>query len=137
MKPPVLRDKNKFPTDAIIFSHIGKAKPLWISFFADLHTEHPELSQEWRYYNDGKSWLMKVTRKSKTIFWLGVLEGTFRITSYFTDKAHGAIAASALSATLKRQFLEGQKYGRIRGITVTFKGPRSVKDARKLVELKC
>lgn len=30
------------------------------------------LSSEWRYYNDGKSWLCKVTHKKKTIVWISL-----------------------------------------------------------------
>ena len=39
---------------------------------------------------------MNVSRKKKTVFWLGRHQGGFRITCYFTDKAAKAIQASAL-----------------------------------------
>ncbi|HDQ44250.1 MAG TPA: DUF3788 family protein [bacterium] len=65
MEPAVLSDQNVFPTDEVIFAQIGKTRPLWTSFFEDIHARHPEFSEEWRYYNDGKSWLMKVTMKKK------------------------------------------------------------------------
>jgi hypothetical protein len=68
MDQPTLKDKNEFPTEEIIFSHIGKSKILWISIFDYIHKNHSDFSEEWRYYNDGKSWLLKVTKKSKTIF---------------------------------------------------------------------
>jgi len=67
MDQPILSDKTQFPTEEIIYSHLGKAKNIWISFFEYLHENHPDTSSEWRYYNDGKSWLMKVTRKKKRI----------------------------------------------------------------------
>ena len=80
MDQPLLSDKMQFPSEEIIYSHLGKARNIWVSFFEYLHENHPDSITEWRYYNDGKSWLMKVTRKKKTIFWLSVLKGTFRIT---------------------------------------------------------
>ena len=67
MEQPILGNKEQFPTEEIIFSHIGKSKTLWQSLFEYIHTNHPDISEQWRYYNDGKSWLLKVTRKSKII----------------------------------------------------------------------
>lgn len=37
-----------------------------------------QLSPEWRYYNDGKSWLCKMLSKKKNLFWLSIWEGCFR-----------------------------------------------------------
>ncbi len=55
MDQPVLSDKTQFPTEEILFSYLGKTKNVWISFFEYLHENHPDISSEWRYYNDGKS----------------------------------------------------------------------------------
>ena len=136
MGQPVLSDKNQFPTEEIIFSHIGKAKILWQSFFKYLHTEHTDLAEEWRYYNDGKSWLMKVTRKSKTIFWLSIIKDAFRITFYFTDKVEPAIDGSSISNELKEQFKNGKKSGKIRGLTITFQDKNDIEDAKALLTVK-
>ena len=73
MEPTVLSDRDQYPTNEIIFSHIGKTKVLWNSIFDYIHEQQPEISHEWRYYNDGKSWLLKAVRKSKTIFWLRIV----------------------------------------------------------------
>ena len=91
MIQPILTNKDQFPTEGIIFSHIGKSKVIWEDLFQHIHTEYPELTSEWRYYNDGKSWLMKVSRKSKTIFWLSVIEKTFIVTFYFGGKAEQTV----------------------------------------------
>lgn len=136
MTNPILTDKAQFPTEEIIFSHIGKSKSLWLSLFGAISKIHPDLAEEWRYYNDGKSWLMKVTRKSQTIFWLSILEGTFRTTFYFTAKVEEAIEKSILSDELKEQFLKGKSFNKIRGITITFKHKKDVAFAQALIALK-
>lgn len=107
MEEKVLTDKNIFPSEEIIFSHIGKTKKQWDSIFNYIHTKHIDFSEEWRYYNDGKSWLLKVTKKKKTIFWLSIIPKSFRITFYFGDKAENAILESKISDKLKNQFIEG------------------------------
>lgn len=136
MEPHVLTDPKLFPGDEVIFSHLGKAQELWKAFFEFIHAEHPDFEEKWRYYNDGKSWLMNVSRKKKTVFWLTVIAGAFKITCYFTDKAVDAIAASALSEDLKAQFIGGKRYGKLGAITVTFRKKSDLKDARVLVALK-
>lgn len=136
MEQPILTDKNQYPTEEIIYSLLGKTKPLWNSVFEYIRTNHPDISEEWRYYNDGQSWLMKVTRKSKTIFWLSVIKGSFRITFYFTDKAEEAINSISISGRLKAQFGDAKKFGKIRGITIVFKNKKDVEDAKMLIAIK-
>ena len=136
MEQPILSDKNQFPTEEIIFSHIGRTKTLWISFFDYVHSNHPDFTEEWRYYNDGKSWLMKVQRKAKTVFWLSIIKNSFRITFYFTDKASQPIAESNISEELKAQFTDGKSYGKIKGITVEIQHPSDLEATKTLIELK-
>lgn len=136
MDQPLLNDQNRFPTEKTIFSHIGIAKSMWQAFFDYLHADHADFAEEWRYYNDGKSWLMKVTKKSKTIFWLAVIKDTFRITFYFTDRIEPAIESSPISDKLKEQFRNGNAHGKLRGLTITFRDKRDVEDAKALISVK-
>jgi len=136
MDKSVLSDKTQFPTEEIIYSYLGKAKNIWIPFFEYLRENHPDITTEWRYYNDGKNWLMKVTRKKKTVFWLSVLKGTFRITFYFTDRAANAIADSTIPTEMKKQFKEGKRFNKIRGLTVLFKSKKDIESAKTLLSIK-
>jgi hypothetical protein len=136
VEQPILSDKNQFPSQDIIFSHIGKTKTLWLSLFENIHTMYPDFVEEWRYYNDGKSWLLKVTRKKKTIFWLSIIKDAFRTTFYFGDKAEEMIMASEISDSLKEQFKNGKRYGRIRGLTIAYAKVTDIKDAMALMEIK-
>jgi hypothetical protein len=136
MEQPILSDKEKFPTDEIIFSHIGRSKSLWLSLFEMIKTDYPQITNEWRYYKDGKSWLMKVTVKSKTVFWLSIVKGSFRITFYFGDKAEEKIMSSRISTELKNQFKDGKRFGKIRGVTILFKNKKDVDYARELINIK-
>ena len=136
MEPPVLTDSSTYPTEEIIFSHIGRAKTRWQSLFGHIDDHHPDLSEEWRYYKDGKSWLLKVTRKKKTICWVSVIKGAFRMTFYFTDRAEEAIQEMPISEALKEQFRTGKYYNKIRGLTITFRNKKAIADAKALIVLK-
>ncbi len=136
MEPAVLSDKDQYPTEEVVFSHLGKTKSLWQAFFKNLHARHADFSEEWRYYNDGKSWLMKVTRKSKTVFWLSVIKGAFRITFYLPHRAEDAVKASSISNDLKDMFCQGEHPGKLRGLTVVFRDKAAIENAMALIEVK-
>ena len=136
MEQPILTNKNEFPTEEIIFSHIGKSKVLWQAIFEFIHATHPNLSEEWRYYNDGKSWLLKVVKKTKTICWVSLRENSFRMSFYFTDKAEQSILGSNISDELKEQFKNGKRYNKIRGLTITFKHKKDVEYAKSMIAMK-
>jgi len=136
MEQLVLINENEFPTEEVIFSHLGRTKNYWISLFNHIHSNHPDFSEEWRYYKDGKSWLLKVTRKKKTICWVSVLKKKFRMTFYFTDRVEPAIMDSPISNELKDQFKNGKYFGKIRGLTVTFSNKKDFEYANTLIEKK-
>ncbi|NLP11625.1 DUF3788 family protein [bacterium] len=136
MEQPVLSDREQYPTDEIIFAHIGVKKAHWSALFDYLHTHHPDFSLEWRYYQDGKSWLMKVTRRKQTIFWLSLAQSTFRTTFYFNRKAEEAIQQSALPQEMKARYRAGIRSNRICGLTVVHTAKRDLKTAQVLIALK-
>jgi len=136
MEKAILSDKDQFPSDEIVFSHIGKNAALWRKFFTHLGAKHPDIETSWRYYNDGKSWLMKAVRKKKTVFWLSLFEDSFRTTFYFTAKAGEAIGTSGLSEALKARFADPANGGKLKNLTVVHRGGRDLEDAMILVGLK-
>ncbi len=136
MDAPVLKDKSQYPTDQVIFSHLGKTKPLWESLFESLAQEHADFTREWRYYNDGKCWLMKVQQKKKTVFWLSILEGAFRTSFYLHEKSKKSIEDSSLSEDLKDQFRNGKTFGKLRAVRVTYRKKKDVEFAKVLIGIK-
>ncbi len=136
MTEPTLSDPKQFPTTKIIRAAIGKSFVLWDSLFDHIKENHPEVVVEWRYYNDGKQWLMKVTRKKKTLFWLSIVKPFFRLTFYFTKRANKEIRRSGISDKLKDQFKNAKSINHIRGIRVVVKRRRDLHDAQELLALR-
>jgi hypothetical protein len=133
MEAPLLSNRDQYPTEEIIFSHLEKAKSLWLDLFKHIHKTYPDFLEEWRYYNDGKSWLLKVTRKTKTICWISIIKNAFRMTCYFSGKAEQLIAESDLSQEYKEQFFQGKKF---HGVTILFKDKKDLETAKILLSLK-
>ena len=99
--------------------------------------KHIHASEEvWNYYNDGKNWLFRVILKKKTLFWIGVLEDTFRITFYFGDKAEPVIEKSSLPEEIKTAFKNGKRYGKISAISIKVKSQEDVDNALLVAGIK-
>jgi len=135
METIVLTDRFTMPTDELIFSIIGDKKIFWQRILSYLHDNHTDISEVWRFYDDGKSWLFRTLKKKKTIFWIGILDGTFRVSFYLADKATPLIVQSALPEKIKKEFLNtaGNKF---RSITIKMNDADDAENVIKLIEIK-
>jgi hypothetical protein len=136
MSDPWFTDKNKAPTKAAVLRAIGRAAPAWRALFAQIRTEHPELTEAWNYYGDGGCWLLKVSRGSKTVFWVSVVKNAFRVGFYFPDRLATALLESELSSALKSELRQGTPSGQLRRVSIGFGSRRGIRDVRTLIALK-
>jgi hypothetical protein len=136
MESIVLTDKTTKPNDDIVFSIIGNKFVLWKKIMKYLYANYSDVSEEWKFYNDGKRWLFRSLRKGKTIFWIGVLKKTFRISFWFGDKAEPLIDQSDLPENIKSDFRNAKKYNKIRSLSITMPNSKDVNNVIKLVEMK-
>ena len=136
MEELCLNDKSEYPSDKILKHYLGGAKDPWDAFIEFLADSYSDFSQEWRYYDDGKSWLYKITRKSKTICWVSVFRGKFTTTFYFPDRAEKLIANSTLRKKYIDQFTNGRHYGKTRGLTVDIRKVSDLSTTKKLIAIK-
>lgn len=90
----------------------SKAFAAYVGLFERLSGEQPGFEEQWSYYCDTKCWLLKVSSKGKTVFWLGAYHGYFRTTFYLRPDADDAVAAARLPEASKAQFANsmGKKF---------------------------
>lgn len=136
MNQHLLNNKEQVPEDQLIYTLIGNNRALWDKFFNMLNNNFKEFEKSWNYYNDGKCWLMKVTNKKKTIFWLTIINNTFKISFYFTDRAEEKIFSLDIPSALKEQFKNSKKMNKIRGLSIEFKNNNDIKHSKELIDLK-
>jgi hypothetical protein len=132
----VLGDKSVYPSDDMLFSILGDKKIIWQKIMSYTTDNYKDVAGEWRYYNDGKQWLYKMQQKKKTLFWIGVLKDTFRITFYFGNKAEPLIEESQLPQQIKDGFREAKRYGLIRPVTTVITGIHDLENIIKLIDIK-
>lgn len=135
MEKQILSDANIYPSENVILSHLGKAKTSFSSFMEYNHSVHPDFVERWKYYNDGKSWLLNVSKKKKTVFWLSVGNGFFRTAFYMNSRAERGVIDSEIPEVLKKQYLEtsGKKF---RAISLVIRTKKDLEIYKSLLELK-
>jgi Protein of unknown function (DUF3788) len=137
MESNVLNDKSVRPNDDIVFSIIGDKSLLWQQIMSYLYDNHKDISKEWNYYNDGKSWLFRTLKKKKTLFWVRILNDTFRIAFWFGDKAESFIEQSDLTENIKNEFKIAKKMGVMgRCISIEMSDSKDFDNVKKLIEIK-
>jgi len=136
MDKPLLNDPAVFPDDTVLSRALGPAKDAWDAFMAVLKDERSLSAAEWRFYNDGQSWLFKVTRKTKTICWVAAWDNYFSVASYLNARAEPLVRASSLARELKDGFLSSGNRTKFRSIRIEVRKISDLKAVKELIEIK-
>ncbi len=118
METQLLREKNLPPGDDVL------KNPLYLSLVEGWQPE-------WKYYNDMKAWLCKVTDGRRTIFWFSVWDGFFRVSFYFLERHLEGLAA----LDTKHGRLE-KEWGKMLPFTFDLHDQGPVTEIRKVAEFK-
>jgi len=135
MDAHVLTDPNVFPSDEVLAHHLGPAKAAFNGLFVLGNEVCPGMEAKWKFYNDGKSWLLSASRKKKTLFWLAVYAGGFRVSFYLSDKAEAAVEASAIPEACKETWRQtaGKKF---RAVTLPIRTDADLAGVGEMIKVK-
>ena len=137
METRLLNDPNIIPSEEVLKNVLGNnAYGIFESFMNTITGADYGLTGEWKYYNDGKSWLCKVSYKKKTVHWLSVWEGYFKIAFYFTEKHLEGIAALDISENIKEEFCKMKPVGRLLPMIFNIHQKEQLDDLLKVVAFK-
>ncbi len=82
----LLRDESVAPTGEVIASLLGDMCAVYTEFISPITAEPMNLDPEWKYYRDVRAWLCKIVHKKKTVSWISLWGGAFKVTTYFSEK---------------------------------------------------
>lgn len=133
MAQQLLKDSLIFPDEKVL------ENILWNKYFLyqRLVQQTPELEYGWKYYNDGKAWLCKISNsKKKTIFWLSVWEWYFKVSFYFTEKTRWGVLNLPIDEKLKEVFLNTSPTGKLVPLIIDVFEEKQLSYLIKIVEYK-
>lgn len=123
------------PTEELLKEVLGEKYGWFWEIIQQVHDKHKQVTVNWKYYNDGKQWLFRMLYRKKTIFWILVLPGTFRITFYFSGKSESSVLSANLPESVKKAYTE-TRGNTFRAISLRLHDPDDIKLACQLCDLK-
>jgi hypothetical protein len=131
-----LKDPQVLPTSEVLAEAMGDSYPVFDELIKTVSSEAFGLTTEWRYYNDGKAWLMKACFKKKTVFWLSVWENHFKTSFYFTEKNCEGIYEMGIDETIKKDFNTQKPIGKLIPLLIIMNQKEQLSDLLKIIEYK-
>jgi hypothetical protein len=132
----LLNDESVVPTEELVFSIIGEKKLIWKKIMGYLYDQQQEVSEVWKFYHDGKSWMLRTLKKKNTIFWIRIIPNAFRIAFWFADRLESVILESSLSSDLKMQYMSAKRFNNTRPIYIDVMSMDNFDDIKTLIDLK-
>ena len=113
---------------------MGRKYNLYKTFSEKIKEQN--LTIEWNYYKDGKSWLGKILYKKKNICWLSVWNTGFKLTFYFTNKTIDGISELSISDDIKREAKETKPIGKLIPVVMLIGSKSLMDDGLKILDYK-
>lgn len=124
------------PDEAVLSIAMRKAYPVYVKLTETIAGADYGITGIWNYYKDGKAWLFKASWKKKTVFWLSVWDGYFKVGFYFNEKNSDGIAGLPIDPMLKESFTNESPIGKLRPLSVRVDHPEQLDDLLSLIRYK-
>jgi hypothetical protein len=129
-----LTDEKVFPDDTVLERVLGDS---FTAYKALLRLyEKNNLQYEWRYYRDGKAWLCKVQKKSKTLVWMSAWKGYMKATVYIPEKHVGSLLDLPLSLEAKNAIRDANNVGKSKPCMFDLRDETVFKDFEAVMQYK-
>ncbi|HOV14797.1 MAG TPA: DUF3788 family protein [Spirochaetota bacterium] len=136
MSVQLLRDENIYPDEKVLKELSGISYSIYEELVNAIKGNDYNLTVEWNYYKDGKSWLCKVLYKKKTVFWLSLWDDCFKVTFYFTEKTEKNIYDLDIDLKLKEKFMNEKAIGKLKPLIINVNNKSQIEGMLKIVEYK-
>lgn len=136
MEIQLLRDADIYPTMEVLREQLGKNYPLFEELINTVTDGKYNLELKWNYYNDGKAWLCKVCKKTRTVFWLSVWDKCYKTSFFFTTKTVLGIADLNVATKIKDELKDNKPIGKLVPLIICVYKKKHLKDMLKIMEYK-
>ena len=128
---PLLNEQEIFPTSEVLKGILKESYIVFEELSAILINEGIVL--DWKYYNESKAWLCKVSNKNKTVFWLSAWNGYFRTSFFFMERHLEGMIDLGIDDT---HFTIEKTWGKMIPLLFNISKSEQLPDLLKMVEYK-
>jgi len=130
----LFKDPKEKPNPKNLEKALGKKYALFLDFTSKLNEQN--LSIEWNYYNDGKSWLGKLLVKKKNLCWISIWNTGLKVTVFFTEKTIDDFYGLNINEEIKTSAQTVKRVGKFIPVIMLIKSKKMVNDCLKVLEYK-
>lgn len=136
MEKPLLNNPLELPSDEVLKSVLGSADKAYSMLVERVTGADFGLVPEWNYYRDGGAWLCKVQFKKKTVFWLSVWDGFFKVAFYFTEKTVEGLNPLPIHSSFFKQIQAVNRIGKFIPLVFEIRDVDDLEDLLLVVDYK-
>ena len=136
MENQLLREAGIYPSMVVLREALGKNYSLFELLINTVTDGKYHLELKWNYYNDGKAWLCKVCKKTRTIFWLSIWDKCYKTTFFFTTKTVLGIADLKVAIRIKKELKDHKPIGKLVPLIIRVDKKKQIKDVLIIIEYK-
>lgn len=133
MEKQLLTNLDIFPSKDVLQDALGNVYEIYEELENLLTQNEFALTYIWHYYKDSKAWLCKVAYKKKTIFWLSIWEGFFKLSFFFLPRHLEGIKALKMD---KSNFETKDEWGKMIPFFFNVNSKQPFNDLYKLIQYK-
>ncbi len=130
----LLRDEKVFPSEDVLVGAAGTYYGVYREY-VDLLLDRG-ISVDWRYYRDGRAWLGKAVKGTRTVCWISLWEGFFRVSFYIAMRLRGEFGKLAINEELLDRAMRQPPVGKLLPIVVEVTGRQQAADLMEIVAFK-
>lgn len=129
-----LHDEDLYPDESILKAVLGKSYEAYQGLL-EAFDEH-DMSYAWKYYKDGKAWLCKAQKKTRTIVWMSAWKGFMKATIYIPEKYLEGLRELDIGEKTKNVILDANNVGKSKPCMFEIKDTDDLYDFNKVMEYK-
>ena len=134
MENQLLTDPTVQPGEHVLENALGTHYKRYTEFVHAINAHNGAV--EWRYYNDGKSWLGKVLYKKKNLCWLSIWNTGFKLTFYFTEKTIHGLQELEIDTDIKETAKNNKPIGKLFPVFLLMSSKKRLQSGLKILEYK-
>ncbi len=136
MDENVFVDKSFVPDGRSVLRALGDTGSFWLELRRYVRENYGPAIEEWRYRGQESGWVMEMVSKRRGLFLFVAIEGGFRLSFEFGDKALEEIRRSDLPKSIVDEVVNAEKHPEGRTLSIEVRDRRYAAAIKTLIKIK-
>jgi len=131
-----LGEQKMYPSEEVLTNLLGSVYGVWKELETELAQDEFALTFFWTYNQKSKFWMCTVSREKKSLIWITLWEGFFKVQLYFTEKQLDNTVELDISEQGKEYLRSSKLVGKLYPVFIEIDRQEKLADLLKIVKMK-